>query len=90
VPGQAEGEAHQNQVRQDEDAQGNDQMPIPSRVLAKPLLKFIDDLLVAVLYNKDIVKEHGGQSIDGQGEEDRLHPGIETVMFDKMEIDGFE
>jgi hypothetical protein len=36
------------------------------------------------------VKEHGGQSIDGQGEEDRLHPGIETVMFDKMEIDGFE
>ena len=48
------------------------------------------DLLVAVLYNKDIMKEHRGQAIDDQGEEDRLGPGIEPVMSDEMEIEGLE
>ena len=89
VPGQEEAEAHQDQVGQHEDADGGDQVPTPRRVFTESLFELIDNLLVAVLYNKDIMKEHRGQAVDGQCEQDRLRPGVETVMFNKMEIEGF-
>lgn len=90
VPGQEEAEAHHDQIRKHEDADGGDQVPTPWWVFTKSLFELIDDLLVAVLHNKDIVKEHRGQTVDGQGEQDRLRPGVETVMFNEMEIEGFE
>jgi len=89
VPGQEKAEAHHDQVGQHEDADRGDQVPTPWRVFTESLFELIDDLLVAVLYNKDIVKEHCSQAVDGQGEQDRLGPGVETVMFNKMEIEGF-
>lgn len=59
-------------------------MPPVLRAPADLLLKFVDDLLVAVLYNKDIVKQHRGETIDGERKKDRFHAGIEPVMFDEM------
>jgi len=90
VSGQEKGEAHQDQIGQHEDADRCDQVPAAWRVLTESFFKFVGDLLVAVLYNKDIMKEHRGQAIDDQGEEDRLGSGIEPVMSDEMEIEGLE
>lgn len=90
MSGQEEGEAHQDQIRQHKDADGCDQVPAARWVLTESFFKFVNDLLVPVLYNKDIMKEQRGQAIDDQGEQDRLGPGIEAVMFDKMEIEGLE
>jgi len=90
VPGQKEREAHQDQVRKHEDAERGDQVPVASWAVAGLLFELVDDLLVAVLYYKDIMKEHRGKAVDGECEKDRFQPGIEPVMFDKMEIKGFQ
>ena len=90
MPGQEEREAHQDQVGKNEDAQRGDQVPVALRIPIGMLLELVDDLLVAVLHDKDIMKEHRGKAIDDQREKDRFGPGIEPVMFYKMEIGGFE
>lgn len=90
MSGQEECEAHQDQVGQHEDAERGHQVPVAMGVPVGLLFEFVDDLLVAVLYNKNIMKEHRGKAVDGEREKDRFQPGIEPVMFDKMEIEGFE
>ena len=90
MSGKQKGEAHQDQVRQHEDAQGHDEVTVLLRVRLGFPHEFVDDLLVAVLHDKDIVKGHGGEAIDRECEDDRLEPGIKPVMFYEMQIEGFE
>jgi len=63
---------------------------IPSGVLFGFLFEFVNDLLVAIFYYKDIMKEHRGQAVDSKCEQDRFHSGFEPVMLDKMEVKRFQ
>jgi len=86
MPGEEKSKRREAYIRQNQDADGKDEMPFPLRVLTGGLFVFAKDLQVTVFNDKDIMKEKGGQQVKGGRKKSGLSRGCKPGMSYNVQV----